>query len=85
MKTEQMFGIIKQEDRGQMDEQHKYDEIIDMPHHVSATRRHMTMTERAAQFAPFAALTGPDKQVEETAEIARERMEYRDVERIDEV
>ena len=43
------------------------------------------MTERAAQFAPFAALTGHDKQVEETAEIARERMEYRDVERIDEV
>ena len=37
-----------------------YDDIIDLPHHVSPTRRHMSDSERAAQFAPFAALTGYD-------------------------
>ena len=36
----------------------KYDDIINLPHHVSATRRPMSMDGRAAQFAPFAALTG---------------------------
>ena len=35
-----------------------YDEIINMPRHISKTRRGMSNTERAAQFAPFAALTG---------------------------
>lgn len=34
----------------------KYDKIIDMPHHVSTKRRHMSNAERAKQFAPFAAL-----------------------------
>ena len=37
-----------------------YDEIINMPRHVSSTRRKMSRSERAAQFAPFAALTGYD-------------------------
>ena len=68
-----------------MKEQHDYDDILYMPHYVSTTRRHMTMWERAAQFAPFAALTGHDRQVEQTAEEARIRMEYRDVEEIAEV
>ncbi len=36
----------------------KYDDIIDLPHHQSETRPHMPMRDRAAQFAPFAALTG---------------------------
>lgn len=39
----------------------KYDDIIDMPRHVSAVRRLMPMEARAAQFAPFAALTGHDE------------------------
>jgi len=37
-----------------------YDDIINMPHHESKTRKKMTNLERAAQFAPFAALTGYD-------------------------
>ena len=37
---------------------HKYDDIINLPHHVSSTRPHMSIEERAAQFSPFAALTG---------------------------
>ena len=36
----------------------RYDDIIDMPHHVSHNRPRMSMSDRAAQFAPFAALTG---------------------------
>ena len=36
----------------------EYDDIINHPHYQSATRPHMSMYNRAAQFAPFAALTG---------------------------
>ena len=43
----------------------RYDDIIDMPHHVSKTHRQMPMSERAAQFSPFAALTGYDDAVAE--------------------
>ncbi|MGN0635580.1 MAG: hypothetical protein ACI4I5_05095 [Acutalibacteraceae bacterium] len=44
----------------------KYWDILDLPHHVSATRAHRTMVERAAQFSPFAALTGYEDAIEET-------------------
>ena len=46
----------------------KYDDIIDMPHHVSRDRPHMPIADRAAQFAPFAALTGHDDAVKKTQE-----------------
>ena len=36
----------------------RYDDIIGLPHHVSSRHPHMAMKERAAQFSPFAALTG---------------------------
>ena len=52
-----------------------YDDIIDLPHHVSSTRRHMTNAERAAQFSPFAALTGYGAAVEETARLTQEKLE----------
>ena len=45
---------------------HKYDEILSLPHHVSATRPPMPMSDRAAQFSPFAALTGYDSVIRET-------------------
>ncbi len=38
----------------------KYGDIIDLPHHRSKTRKHMSMVDRACQFSPFAALTGLD-------------------------
>ena len=41
-------------------ETHRYDDIIDLPHHQSQTHAHMSMHNRAAQFMPFAALTGYD-------------------------
>ncbi len=46
---------------------HKYDDIINLPHHVSSTRPHMSIEERAAQFSPFAALTGHEDAIKETA------------------
>ena len=45
----------------------RYDDIIHLPHHVSKTRKPMPMINRAAQFAPFAALTGHDEVIAETA------------------
>lgn len=44
-----------------------YDDIINLPHHQSDTRPHMPAIDRAAQFSPFAALTGYDDAVKETA------------------
>ena len=49
----------------------RYDDIIDMPHHVSRDRPHMPIADRAAQFAPFAALTGHDEAVRKTQERVR--------------
>ena len=68
-----------------MQETHEYDDIIHLPHHRSSTRPHMPIQDRAAQFGAFAALTGHEDAVQETADAARERMEFRDVEEIDEV
>ena len=42
-----------------------YDDIISLPHHVSAKHPRMSMYNRAAQFSPFAALTGYEKAIEE--------------------
>lgn len=53
----------------------KYDDIINLPHHVSSTRPHMPMIDRAAQFSPFAALTGHDVAVKETARITDKKIE----------
>ena len=44
-----------------------YADIINMPHHVSSRHTPMSLLNRAAQFAPFAALTGYDEAVRETA------------------
>ena len=54
---------------------YKYDEIMGLPHHVSKARPQMPMSDRAAQFAPFAALTGYDAAIEETGRLTDERIE----------
>ena len=59
----------------------KYNEIMGLPHHVSKTRPQMPMSDRAAQFAPFAALTGYDAAIKETGRLTVERIEL-DVEAI---
>lgn len=43
-----------------------YEDILHLPHHVSTTRPRMSMLDRAAQFSPFAALTGYDAAIRET-------------------
>lgn len=53
----------------------RYDDIINLPHHVSETRTPMPMENRAAQFAPFAALTGHDDAIAETARLTSARHE----------
>ncbi|MBR4483022.1 MAG: hypothetical protein IKS58_03490 [Paludibacteraceae bacterium] len=44
----------------------KYKDIIDLPHHTSVVHKPMSMMNRAAQFAPFAALTGHDDAIRAT-------------------
>ena len=53
----------------------KYDDIINLPHHVSPNRQRMSMHDRAAQFAPFSALVGYDDAVAETARLTESRPE----------
>ena len=53
----------------------KYDDIINLPHHISKKYPQMEKESRAAQFAPFAALAGYEDAVEETARITDSRIE----------
>ena len=50
-----------------------YADIIDLPHHVSKRHPQMSMLNRAAQFAPFAALTGYDAAINEAKEQQEQR------------
>lgn len=52
-----------------------YEDIINLPHHVSKTRPQMPMSDRAAQFAPFAALTGYDAAIKETGRLTDDKIE----------
>lgn len=52
-----------------------YDDIINLPHHVSTSRPRMSALDRAAQFSPFAALTGFEDAVKETARLTDERVD----------
>lgn len=52
-----------------------YDDIINMPHHVSTKHPKLSMKQRAAQFAPFAALVGYGDAVNETSRFTEDRIE----------
>jgi len=52
-----------------------YEDIINLPHHVSTKRPQMSMLDRAAQFSPFAALTGYDAAIKETGRLTDEKIE----------
>lgn len=52
-----------------------YDDIIHLPHHVSTKHPQMPIPDRAAQFAPFAALTGHEAAIRETARLTDEKAE----------
>lgn len=51
-----------------------YNDIINLPHHVSSKRPQMSMLDRAAQFSPFAALTGYDDAIQETGRLTDEKI-----------
>lgn len=51
----------------------KYDDIINLPRHVSKKHPQMSLEARSAQFAPFAALTGYDEMIQETVKLTNER------------
>lgn len=53
---------------------HRYDDMLDLPHHVSAVRPHMSREDRAAQFSPFAALTGFGAAIQETGRLTGNRL-----------
>ena len=57
-----------------MPEQNPYEDILTLPHHKAANRPHMSMHDRAAQFSPFAALTGLDAALRETARLTDQRI-----------
>ena len=60
----------RQGEQNRYEELHKYDDIIHLPHHVSASHPQMPLLDRAAQFTPFAALTGYDTAIKEASQQA---------------
>jgi len=60
-----------------------YDDIIHLPHHRSRTRPHMSAHDRAAQFSPFAALTGYDSAITETARLTNTRIDLDESSKVD--
>jgi hypothetical protein len=61
-----------------MNAQLKYSDIINLPHHVSSKHPHLSREQKAAQFAPFAALTGFEDDISETARLTDKRIEIDD-------
>ena len=59
----------------------KYDDMLHLPHHISLTRRRMTMAERAAQFSPFAALAGHEDAIQETSRVVVRRFDLSEEEK----
>ena len=63
------------------EEQRQYEDMIHLPHHVSSRHPQMSMTDRAAQFSPFAALTGYGDAVREKARFTEETPDLSEEER----
>lgn len=51
-----------------------YDDIINLPHHTSKTHKQMSIYDRAAQFSPFAALTGYESVIQETSRTTTQKI-----------
>lgn len=60
-----------------------YSDIINLPHHQSKTRPHMSNYNRAAQFAPFAALTGHSEAIDETARLTDSKIELDEYQKVE--
>jgi len=63
-------------------EKNPYSDIIHLPHHKALNRPHMSMYDRAAQFSPFAALTGFDGVIAETGRLTDRKIELSESEKI---
>ena len=63
-------------------EKNPYADIIHLPHHKAPNRPHMSLYDRAAQFSPFAALTGFDGVIAETARLTDRKVELSESEKI---
>ena len=61
----------------------KYDDIINLPYEKSKTHPHMSNSDRAAQFAPFAALTGYEELIRETARLTQKKIMISSEKKID--
>lgn len=64
-----------------MNNDYKYNDIINLPHHVSKKHPQLSKASYAAQFSPFAALTGYEGIVSEAARFTNERVELGDKEK----
>lgn len=71
--TERAGILIMRE--GNARDNHRYDDIIHLPHHVSTVHPPMPVEERAAQFSPFAALTGFEDTIRESGRLTSGRIE----------
>ena len=67
-----------------MNDEHKYDDIINLEHHVSTKHSRMSLENRSAQFAPFSALTGYEEAVTEEARITESRIDIDEEAKIEE-
>lgn len=80
MRSKPEYEDLKERWCGMNYSEQKYGDILNMPHHVSATRPQMPMSDRAAQFSPFAALTGYDAAIKETGRLTDTKIELDDEE-----
>lgn len=62
---------------------HPYDDILLLPHHVSQNHPPMSMRDRAAQFSPFAALTGYEDAIAETGRLTEQKRELSEHEQVE--
>ncbi len=63
------------------EDKHRYDHLLKLPHHQSTKRKSMSMTERAAQFGAFRALTGYEAAISETGRLTDRRVELDEYEK----
>lgn len=74
------YSTIESESLSQQADKRIYDDIINLPHHISSNHPQMSLSDRAAQFSPFAALTGYEAVIDETARLTQEEAERRQTE-----
>ena len=65
-----------------MHEKNPYADILHLPHHQAVNRKHMSMYDRAAQFSPFAALTGFDGVIAETGRLTDRKIELSESDKV---